>query len=160
MGCLTTNMMITHFTPKKYSYWLSDNSFNIKLQDSELDVFQRPFPLPPPVSLWFSSPLRFRPRCKASPLRQGLVTLPASQWPTKTLAPDVKTPVPFKWKGTKAQLFPKRSSRIYENDCRGECAECSTYLEMLWRYWGILHPAPTPGLPRVSPPPPGSSGIQ
>lgn len=47
MGCLTTNIMITLFAPKIYSYWLSNNSFNTKLQDSELDVSYRPFPLPP-----------------------------------------------------------------------------------------------------------------
>ena len=35
---LTTNIMITLFTPKMYSYWLSDNLFNIKFQDFELDV--------------------------------------------------------------------------------------------------------------------------
>ena len=35
---LTTNIMITLFTPKMYSYWLSDNLFNIKFKDFELDV--------------------------------------------------------------------------------------------------------------------------
>ena len=30
--------MITLFTPKMYSYWLSDNLFNIKFKDFELDV--------------------------------------------------------------------------------------------------------------------------
>ena len=32
------NIMITLFTPKMYSYWLSGNLFNIKFQDFELDV--------------------------------------------------------------------------------------------------------------------------